>query len=610
MASEPNQKGSLVLSAAMRSAGAFFRESWRESTQGITFRKNPGIHLAGVGFVLLVISIAVSNSGMEIGKGLILFGGLLTGILALVRKEPLDLKRFLSPGFLLLAAWILSWALSVVFTEDWGSARTGTLRVLPVQAALLAFTVVVAAWRRPWPWRMVLPLFVVACAVCFAYSIAMHGDGRSHGFLGNPVSYSHVLGGMLAALSCLWVWIMAGRGPYASTKGKVLSLVGVSLVLLLGFFDLAVNQSRSLLLPLFLIPTLLFLFATATRKKVWLALPLFLILLSLAAPKAVVDRLLSRVRFWTSSETLWMPTRAVREGDQMTLTGPLTDPCEAVTTIEVNAFPLRHIVCGMLEKSNGQGTLRIDLPERYRRPPMNLRVVIRADRGRIQESWLALGPLSGETAQIPRVLSTETAVEVGSGLPQIREAIRRGGLGSLRVDFFDQDRRWVWWSSMEMAGRHPWLGVGPGNWRWASLRGDQSGTSPFFGTEIAPFYNYFHAHNNFLNLAAESGLPAALLYGALVLWLLARGLWIPIGLRPRLAVLARLARTPASARRVAVSARSAFIHFSLALILLTITLSGIFDYTVFSIAGHLSALCMGLLIARDGVGARIRMSSH
>lgn len=75
----------------------------------------------------------------------------------------------------------------------------------------------------------------------------------------------------------------------------------------------------------------------------------------------------------------------------------------------------------------------------------------------------------------------------------------------------------LWYMAMQIIGNHPWFGVGPGGYLRASWHlGD---TLP---TGMRVELPSTHAHNLFLQLAAELGVPTTLLFaGLLALWLLA-----------------------------------------------------------------------------------------
>jgi tetratricopeptide (TPR) repeat protein len=69
--------------------------------------------------------------------------------------------------------------------------------------------------------------------------------------------------------------------------------------------------------------------------------------------------------------------------------------------------------------------------------------------------------------------------------------------------------------SLALAFQHPLLGVGPGNFRIFFPSVQASGLVP--GSR--PYIESEHAHNDILQMAADAGPPAALLYGALIAWL-------------------------------------------------------------------------------------------
>jgi O-antigen ligase len=77
-----------------------------------------------------------------------------------------------------------------------------------------------------------------------------------------------------------------------------------------------------------------------------------------------------------------------------------------------------------------------------------------------------------------------------------------------------EERGILWEKSREMIAERPLLGLGPAGWKYEILKkGLTAYTEDFAG-------RYFPApHNDYLWLATESGLPAALAYVALLLWL-------------------------------------------------------------------------------------------
>jgi putative inorganic carbon (hco3(-)) transporter len=71
----------------------------------------------------------------------------------------------------------------------------------------------------------------------------------------------------------------------------------------------------------------------------------------------------------------------------------------------------------------------------------------------------------------------------------------------------------VWKTSMRLIRAHPWVGVGPESVRGKALH--------FRGTNEYPDWLYQHMLNNFLQIAAERGLPGLLLW----LWFMGRLAW-------------------------------------------------------------------------------------
>jgi len=72
----------------------------------------------------------------------------------------------------------------------------------------------------------------------------------------------------------------------------------------------------------------------------------------------------------------------------------------------------------------------------------------------------------------------------------------------------------MWRDALPLIKRHPWLGTGLGTFPIAYT----SGQTAFLGQ----FVN--HAHNDYLELAADLGIPAALILFASILFILARAI--------------------------------------------------------------------------------------
>ena len=74
----------------------------------------------------------------------------------------------------------------------------------------------------------------------------------------------------------------------------------------------------------------------------------------------------------------------------------------------------------------------------------------------------------------------------------------------------EQDRVPIWRDTRSLIGDHPWLGTGLGSYRWAI----------FHYQSHALHSQYEHAHNDYMEFAADVGIPVSvLLFGSL--WILA-----------------------------------------------------------------------------------------
>jgi len=91
-----------------------------------------------------------------------------------------------------------------------------------------------------------------------------------------------------------------------------------------------------------------------------------------------------------------------------------------------------------------------------------------------------------------------------------------------RFDELDAgDRPQVYRDTLRLIGDSPWLGVGPGMYRWHFR--------PYQTSEVTKLYT--HAHNDYLQVAAEWGVPLALVFWSFVAWRFYRSVILFLGAR-------------------------------------------------------------------------------
>ncbi|HVS02033.1 MAG TPA: O-antigen ligase family protein [Thermoanaerobaculia bacterium] len=84
----------------------------------------------------------------------------------------------------------------------------------------------------------------------------------------------------------------------------------------------------------------------------------------------------------------------------------------------------------------------------------------------------------------------------------------RAPLGGLEASLSAQGRLPAWRDTLQLIGDHPLAGIGPGMYRWRFR--------PYQTEQLKNLYD--HPHNDYLEVAAEWGVPAALLFWGFVLW--------------------------------------------------------------------------------------------
>ncbi len=87
----------------------------------------------------------------------------------------------------------------------------------------------------------------------------------------------------------------------------------------------------------------------------------------------------------------------------------------------------------------------------------------------------------------------------------------RTGLERHLGTYWQGSRLFIWKNTVRIIGEHPVFGVGPGNF--------QEAYREIGGEGLNPLHCYGHAHNDFLNVGAQMGIPGGVAFG--LLWLCA-----------------------------------------------------------------------------------------
>jgi putative inorganic carbon (hco3(-)) transporter len=91
-------------------------------------------------------------------------------------------------------------------------------------------------------------------------------------------------------------------------------------------------------------------------------------------------------------------------------------------------------------------------------------------------------------------------------------------------DYTAQERVAIWKGAVQMIREKPWIGVGAGNFSRAFF---ERKIDFHFDRSQEKVENY-HSHNLFLQIAAESGIPAAVMLLAFFLWLMGKAVVLKI----------------------------------------------------------------------------------
>lgn len=145
-----------------------------------------------------------------------------------------------------------------------------------------------------------------------------------------------------------------------------------------------------------------------------------------------------------------------------------------------------------------------------------------------RRKWLiGAGAMTAASALIISLaLAGDTEGELKESVSERTKSFASGGVSSDKSGENVQERFRIWRKTVSLIKDHPITGTGPGNWKLAI---------PDYGTEGLAWAGGYYApdrvHNVYLQVAAETGFPGALLYFGL--WLLVVFIGIKVMLKPK-----------------------------------------------------------------------------
>ncbi|OHD62169.1 MAG: hypothetical protein A2096_13200 [Spirochaetes bacterium GWF1_41_5] len=530
-----------------------------------------------LGFMLLFLSFPVSVSGMEIGKGILIFF-LLAGFF--IRRSP---TARLSPFFIaLFSLFCLQITLSFFFAEFSQDAR----RRVPIVYSQLALPFLIILLLDPHKLKKYFYLLLIMSSLHSLYTFTIYAlkGVRSGGTLGYVTLLSQYYSAVY--IICFGYFIAVLKKVCGRSRAGKKQIITPSLVLLFNTLGLAATESKAVI-PI--LAVLCFFTAILLIRNFYLfALAAVLLVSSLGAlfyfkriPGLVDFPLLARAGIKINSIE-YKKTSA--------------DP-EIIFNYEAACWKERRTVLSMCVYAGGMSNTAVfSLPQR-------------------REAW-AYGKaftwkftVSGvKTAEKIRFGLTEDSL-LKKNIDFFLIEISEPGIYSLRLIpqkvfqkqdlnpgqqafylrpnllFVDIFRKIFWEISWNIAGYYPVFGVGPGKWRKYFYNEKYNNKLDQRHLED----RHFHAHNNFFNLLSESGFAAAFLYIFLVVYI--------------------FISTLLSLRRASGTLQAdALIICSLSF--LGINLAGIFDYTIFGgVTGNYFWTLAGICLLLSGL-EQSRFTGH
>jgi len=237
----------------------------------------------------LIVSIPVSISGVEYGKGILLLLLFYRLYKHQTNRPYLIVEKMTLPNILLIvfSALIL---LSIVFTDTFGTFEDGTIKRLP---ALAGFTILFASvylFYSLTKFKRIIYYFLTSCLVVFVWNIYKYGTSRGGGFFGNPVVYSHLLSVLMPLfLAVIIKEIRYGMKNLIKIKTIFISLLFTASIIFF-FNNVYYNTSRSLILS-FIVSFVLLIFYHFPKKISIGIIVSGLVLIVLFLPKGYKDRI-------------------------------------------------------------------------------------------------------------------------------------------------------------------------------------------------------------------------------------------------------------------------------------------------------------------------------
>ncbi|MBL8994233.1 MAG: O-antigen ligase family protein, partial [Spirochaetia bacterium] len=477
--------------------------------------------------------LPVSVSGIEIGKGLsiLIFLTILVNQAVTSKGGSATHGNLFTPSRILFLAFVSSVLVSFAATSHWGDFHSGTLRQLPVVGSLLVFAGLAAFLLKRIPFSFspaILYSLLGAMTAAFIYSLATR-DGRTRGFYSHPVVYSHVLALCLTVL----IFFMGSEIRKAASHlgpRRFVNLLALAVLLVLAGLDFYFNESRSLLLPLSVIPILVFFyfFPVARRKKTVLAaigltLLLLTVLSALLVKTKQFEKVLHHVHFYYR-----IPTQASFQAprfetfsnhpSQTVLEGQVANGSKPIESkIHFQYIPSMFEGDEALVWNGSSFLIRfpltnIDRPQAFY-IEWHLPVDLHGKEGSFRKTthekyFFSYDPNENKS---PKLFWSESRIGIERGSKEF--AVEKSKLGllalvkSFRFTLFEDIRAWIWRSSALMISQGPLFGVGPGNWGHAAKEFRFNPASPVIDRLTALNGGIFHSHNNFLTVAVEFGIP-------------------------------------------------------------------------------------------------------
>ncbi|MFC1504021.1 O-antigen ligase family protein [Spirochaetota bacterium] len=548
----------------------------------MNFIKNLTIHkiidyLIKAGFFIFFCSLPVSQSGIEIGKG-VLIAAFILWLIFVKSKSRIEMKSIFN---VLLLLFIVQIIISSIFT----SIPKETLKKIPTiySQLLLVFLFIELSEHHALKRFIFIMLLIASLHGIYIFSVYMIRHSRSGGFLGYATSVAHFYSACYVITYVLIIYYFK-RLRACKTKRSLAEFLCYLFFYCANLLGLAATESKLVIFMSLVLSVILFFFLFKNKKVLLLfiaaVIAAFAVLLKMNADRyaevfgiSFIDKVkLKKIELTEDTggkyllSYFFMPVRKLHDDYSINMelhaedtgeiykynklidppTGTWENGMQVKSTFSMQIKPGKYLLKAFLYNAKGKWNTILEVP-------------IALEKNNFKNNVYSVD-VNSETYRY----ITERKLSFTDKLLHLK----------IRLRLVYGQRRYFYRTSWHIAAHFPLTGAGQGNWKKYFYDKVYNENLDYKYLES----RHFHAHNNFLNLIAEAGYAAGFLLILLVLYIIVYSLYIYF-------------KYPHTVYEV----RVYYIMFIFAFI--GINIEGMIDYTVFNgFSGNIFWMLIGIIV--------------